>query len=141
MSDLHSQNNNNNSSIISQIRTNANLESDRQRMEYLASVRTELQQAIQFIHGKHVSASDRGNDGSTSSKHDGNICENTDIVGSKRDCNSGFFIMPFCNNNSTSFLLHEQEDAILILQTKLNQVEMALMQVCNDVQNSMDKRR
>ena len=155
--DSHDNNNTNNHTILSQIQQNVNLQINRQKMEQLASKRIEIQTALDYIminkKGKKKNDDDdmdnKNNIGgiSTSSSRNNNNHNNNDRC--------YYYYMPSWNNRTkekdddkkegdndnitlSSMFLMEKEDVQNMLQQKLQQVELDLIQVCNDVQSNMD---
>lgn len=130
---------NSNHSMFSQIRQSANLESDRNKMEYLASKRSEIKSILQLIEKE---------------EKDG-IATSIDACRSNTKSSSGYFVMPCWKNDgnnversnlssktsssSSSMFFMEKDDTKHLLQQKLQQVETELIQVCNDVHINMDR--
>jgi hypothetical protein len=123
--------NNTNASIhtgqttVAAIKHSMDLESDRIRIEQLASKRSELQAALQIITNASTNSatSDSSNDGMNA----GNFMSMSDGTTTTTQ-----------NNPSPSFFFMEKEDAKSILEYKLKKVEMELIELCNEVQRNMN---
>lgn len=145
-------------SVVSQIRHATNLESDRHHMEYLATKRNELQEAIQIVVG--------GGGGNTHRKEINTIHQEKQYNEELYNDQNQFFVMcpwnttPPINttaasvsasgNNdnrktqrdtalfSASFFLMDSKSTGNILQKRLKKTEKELVDVCEAVQRQMD---
>lgn len=130
-------------SVLSQIRHNISLESDRRKIELLASKRNEVQDALKIIH--------QGDENQRNVRKE----ENDDALNGNPEKNSssdGYFFMSSWNNTSamtkdttastnvtsSSLFLMDKEDTKDMLELKLKQVEKELFEVCSEVQGNMD---
>ena len=142
----------NNISVLSQIRHNISLESDRRKIEHLASKRNELQNALKIIHEDENSKNVQSN---------GEQHIHSDLE--KNGSSDGYYFMSSWNNasttthditstnfaqknntqspSSTSLFFMDKEDTKSIIEMKLKQVEKELIEVCSEVQRSMDMKK
>lgn len=158
--DSHDNNNTNNHTILSQIQQNVNLQINRQKMEQLASKRIEIQTALDYImiNKKGKKKNDDDDDDDMDNKNNiGGISTSSSRNNNNHNNNDRcyYYYMPSWNNRTkekdddkkegdndnitlSSMFLMEKEDVQNMLQQKLQQVELDLIQVCNDVQSNMD---
>lgn len=144
-------------SAISQIRNATDLESDRQRMEYLASKRNELQKIIQLIQDENYSKEANGADNN----------ENQIIVNNDNNPRNAFFVqcpwqttsnmtgsgaaaaskinqstpgknITTSNKLPSSFFFMDHKTTENLLQSRLKETENELVNVCEAVQRSME---
>ena len=158
--DSHDNNNTNNHTILSQIQQNVNLQINRQKMEQLASKRIEIQTALDYIminkEGKKKNDDDDDDDDMDNKNNIGGISTSSRSNNNNHNDRCYYYYMPSWNNSTnnqqdhdekegdndnitlSSMFLMEKEDVQNMLQQKLQQVELDLIQVCTDVQSNMD---
>ena len=136
-------------SVMSKIRHATNLETDRQRMEYIAAKRNELKQVIHIIQKDKDDTDGSKNGQIMKQKKDDD--EEQGGGGGGGNYQSEFFVLcPWktsggvdsernaTTNISSSFFLMDNKTTEKILHNRLKQTEKELVGICEAVQRQMD---
>mmetsp|Transcript_6052 Transcript_6052/g.7697 ORF Transcript_6052/g.7697 Transcript_6052/m.7697 type:complete len:121 (+) Transcript_6052:42-404(+) len=119
-------------STFTNLRQKADLELHREKMEYLAKTRSEIQMALEVIQTSS-NPKDTGNEKgyfiSTASDY---------INTGNRNRNDAIdFLRP--SQSPSSLLFMTENETRLLLKSRLNKIETELVQVCQELQDKIDE--